>query len=307
MLWRKAIKLFMPWLMSLIQLRTFVEVYRQRSITAAARSLGLTQPAVSQHIQALEAAIERELFERHAKGMLPTAAAEELAAGIGDRLDVAEAALAGARARSSDMTGVIRLIGHRDFMAEVIAPRLVPLLRSGMRIGLHSGDRDDIRLALVERQHDLGLCAYPVHDRRLRSTLIHEEHIYAVASPSVAARMVAMPDLSAALASEPLLAYNLERPLVDDWLSCNRLPPLPSGPALIGQDLRCLRRLLHEDFGWSVMPGYLCKDAITDGELVEIPAPIARPVHPYFLVWSPASLRHPRVAFAKSYLLKHAM
>jgi DNA-binding transcriptional LysR family regulator len=99
-----------------------------------------------------------------------------------------------------------------------------------------------------------------------------------------------------------MLAYNLERPLVDDWLSCNGLPMLPSGPVLIGQDLRCLRLLLCEDFGWSVMPGYLCKDAIAKGELVEIPAPVARPVHPYFLVWSPAGLRHPRVAFAKRVL-----
>ena len=76
------------------RLRTFVEVYRQRSISGAARALDLTQPAVSQHIASLEGAIGRQLFERHAQGVTPTAAADELAADIGDRLDLAEAALA---------------------------------------------------------------------------------------------------------------------------------------------------------------------------------------------------------------------
>ena len=36
--------------MSLLQLRTFVEVYRRRSLSEAARAIGITQPAASQHI-----------------------------------------------------------------------------------------------------------------------------------------------------------------------------------------------------------------------------------------------------------------
>ena len=79
----------------LSRLRTFVEVYRQRSISGAARSLELTQPAVSQHIASLESAIGRTLFERHPHGVNPTAAADELAAEIGDRhLDGLDAAFA---------------------------------------------------------------------------------------------------------------------------------------------------------------------------------------------------------------------
>jgi DNA-binding transcriptional LysR family regulator len=289
--------------MSLQQLRTFIEVYRQRSISGAARSLGLTQPAVSQHVQALESAIERELFERRATGVIPTVAAEELAAGLGDRLDLAEAALAAARARSADMTGVVRLIGHRDFMAEVIAPRLIPLLRTGMRIALHNGDRETIGRALIERQHDLGLCAYADADRSLRMAKIHEETIFAVAAPDVARRLLAAPDLGAALLAEPILAYNLERPLVDDWLKLNRMPATATGAALIGQDLRCLRLLLNQGFGWTALPGFMCADQIAQGQLVELPPPVGRPVHPYYLVWTPAALRHPRVAYARNFLM----
>jgi DNA-binding transcriptional LysR family regulator len=45
--------------MSLNRLRAFVEVYRQRSFTTAARNLGLTQPAISQQIASLEETIGR--------------------------------------------------------------------------------------------------------------------------------------------------------------------------------------------------------------------------------------------------------
>jgi DNA-binding transcriptional LysR family regulator len=289
--------------MSLQHLRTFVEVFRQRSISGAARNLGLTQPAVSQHIAALEAAIERDLFERHAKGVLPTAAAEELAASLGDRLDVAEAALAAARARSSDMTGAVRLIGNGDFLAEMVAPRLLGLLQSGLRVRLHAGDREGILGGLTEGQYDLGICAFRPPDRRLRSRQIHAEPIYAVASPKVVERMMRAPDLGTALMQEAILTYTLERPLVDEWLEANNWPSHAINPALIGQDLRCLRGLLGHDFGWTALPGYLCEAQLARGELAEIPAPVGRPSHPYFLVWMPSALRHPRVAFAHRTLL----
>jgi len=54
----------------------------------------LTQPAVSQHIAGLEVAIGRPLFERSSSGVEPTSTADELAMDIGDKLEVAEAALA---------------------------------------------------------------------------------------------------------------------------------------------------------------------------------------------------------------------
>lgn len=93
--------------MSIIQLRSFVEVYRQGSISRAARSLGLTQPAVSGHISSLEAQIARKLFTRHARGVKPTLIADELAARVSEALDKAENALAEVRARSEVVTGTI--------------------------------------------------------------------------------------------------------------------------------------------------------------------------------------------------------
>jgi DNA-binding transcriptional LysR family regulator len=289
--------------MSLSRLRTFVEVYRQGSISAAARSLNLTQPAVSQHIAGLEEAIGRTLFDRSVQGVLPTAAADELAMDLGDSLDAAEMALSAARARSSDMAGAIQIIGHADFLAEVVAPQLVPLLESGIRVRLQTGDREAVEQSLIEGRSDLGFSAFSMPDRRLRSELIHEEPVMAVAAPQVVARLRAAPDLAAAVAAEPVLAYNMERPLVDEWLQANGMQSRKSAPAVSGQDLRALRRLLCAGFGWTVLPAYLCEAEIARGELARIPAMVSSLGNPYYLAWAPSALRQPRIAHARQMLM----
>jgi DNA-binding transcriptional LysR family regulator len=116
----------------LIQLRTFVEVYRRRSLSEAARAIGITQPAASQHIASLEAQLGHPLFDRHSRGVRPTAIADDLAASIGGSLDVAEAALAAARARSSRMCGTVHIAAPSDLLGEMITPRLGPLLDAGL-------------------------------------------------------------------------------------------------------------------------------------------------------------------------------
>lgn len=289
--------------MSLVRLRTFVEVYRQRSISGAARMLNLTQPAVSQHIAGLEIAVGRPLFERTVNGMLPTAAADELAADIGDKLDLAEAALASARARSRDVAGALQLIGHADFMAEKLSPELAPLLEAGIRVRIHTGDGPMVTQMLLEGHCELGISAHPVTDNRLNSEIILSDKVIAVAAPPIVERLEQSSDFSSTLLQEPLLAYNLELSLVDSWLQHNRINSSGLTPAMVAQDMRAHRSLLVQGVGWSVMPSFLCERQLLSGELQVIPAPKTHIDINYYLIWLPSVLRQPRVAHARQTLL----
>ncbi len=64
--------------MELYQLRTFVAVAREGSLTRAAESLFTSQPAVSAQIKALEEEFGLKLFERSPTGMTTTSAGEAL-------------------------------------------------------------------------------------------------------------------------------------------------------------------------------------------------------------------------------------
>jgi DNA-binding transcriptional LysR family regulator len=55
--------------------RTFLWVLKERSLSAAARALNLTQPTVGRHIAALEEALGLALFTRSQAGLMPTDAA----------------------------------------------------------------------------------------------------------------------------------------------------------------------------------------------------------------------------------------
>jgi len=62
---------------TLRQLRAFTGVYRTRSVTRAARELGITQSAASLLIQQLETQLGVKLFDRSTRSVQPTLAADE--------------------------------------------------------------------------------------------------------------------------------------------------------------------------------------------------------------------------------------
>ena len=64
--------------MELRQLRYFVEVFDRGSLSSAAKSMLVSQPALTRHIQQLERECEVPLFERVPAGVLPTPAGTAL-------------------------------------------------------------------------------------------------------------------------------------------------------------------------------------------------------------------------------------
>ncbi|QQE77075.1 LysR family transcriptional regulator [Alicyclobacillus sp. SO9] len=63
--------------MELIDLRVFIEVSRSGSMSQAAAALHMGQPAVSQHVRALESTVGQQLFIRQHRGVALTDAGEE--------------------------------------------------------------------------------------------------------------------------------------------------------------------------------------------------------------------------------------
>ena len=75
-------------------LRTFDALMRERSVTAAARRLNLTQPSVSNALGRLRRAADDRLLERVGNAMVPTRYAEDLWPSVREALHVLERGLA---------------------------------------------------------------------------------------------------------------------------------------------------------------------------------------------------------------------
>lgn len=64
--------------MDVRELRYFIAVYEEQSVTSAARRCYVSQPSISEAIASLERELDTQLFVRHRKGAMPTSAAEQL-------------------------------------------------------------------------------------------------------------------------------------------------------------------------------------------------------------------------------------
>jgi DNA-binding transcriptional LysR family regulator len=95
--------------MEIHQLKTFVAVAREGSITRASERLHLSQPAVSAHIKAIEDTLGLTLFERTARGMSLTSDGQRLFAKAEQTLRAHRDLLEEATRIKGRLTGKLRL------------------------------------------------------------------------------------------------------------------------------------------------------------------------------------------------------
>jgi transcriptional regulator, LysR family len=107
----------------------FVTVAREGSFTRAAALLGVTQPAISQAISALEARMQIRLLTRTTRSVSPTAAGERLMASVGTRIDEIEAELDMLTELRDKPAGTVRITCGPNVLRTTLLPKLTPLLR----------------------------------------------------------------------------------------------------------------------------------------------------------------------------------
>jgi DNA-binding transcriptional LysR family regulator len=107
--------------------RSFLGVLEQGSLSGAARALGLTQPTMGRHIDALEQSLGLKLFTRSFDGYAATEAALELrpyAAGLGA---TAAALRRVANSHGGGVRGTVRITASEIVGVEVLPPFLADL------------------------------------------------------------------------------------------------------------------------------------------------------------------------------------
>jgi len=107
----------------------FVTIAREGSFTRAAALLGVTQSALSQTINGLEARLQIRLLTRTTRSVSPTAAGERLLNAIGHRFDEIEAELDALTELRDKPSGTVRITCGDNVLQMVLLPKLAPMLR----------------------------------------------------------------------------------------------------------------------------------------------------------------------------------
>ncbi|KJY85681.1 LysR family transcriptional regulator [Pseudoalteromonas piscicida] len=282
----------------LTQLKTFVEVYRCKNITKAAANLGMSQPAVTAHIQTMEAVVGKALFERQARGVKPTPTAHDLALQVSGHIDILEQKITSIRARSNAVFGTLNIAGPAEYLSFVSGPQIANLLQAGnINVVLHIGNKINIFDALINDTADIAIAASAPDPTTFDYLVLDKEQLWLVMN-RLEGREIQDSDITAGLLSSyNVVTYDQDLPLVRQYFdrvfnaSCN------SNVIAICPDIRAIANIIRSGIGYSVLPDYLCRDLIKAGELIQL-GPVG-PENNIYLVWKKGALKHPRIAFAK--------
>jgi DNA-binding transcriptional LysR family regulator len=294
---------------SLDLLRTFHAVHRTGTLTAAARLLGLAQPTVTTQLRALEMAAGQVLFLRQPRGVVPTAAGEDLARRLDEPLDMLAAVSADLGRRPSLQGRTLRLGGPAEFITTCVIPALAETIAAGVALRCRLDLADDLLGELVSGQLDLVVSTVRPRRRGLHSEALYDEEFLLVAAPSLVADLnheVLAAQPAKALQAVPLLAYAEELPILRRWWR-HVLGVAPSGRAvLVVPDLRGLRAAAVAGAGLTVLPRYLCAEDLAAGRLASVLQADDSPINTMYLVTRAAARTEPHIAHAWTALLREA-
>ncbi|MGX9743313.1 LysR family transcriptional regulator [Pseudocitrobacter corydidari] len=166
----------------------FVTVAREGSFTRAAALLGVTQPAISQAISALEARMQIRLLTRTTRSVSPTAAGERLMASVGTRIDEIEAELDMLTELRDKPAGTVRITCGPNVLRTTLLPKLTPLLREYPDIHVEFDANHGFRDIVADR-FDAGVRLGDTIDQDMIAVPIGPKlRMAAVASPDYFAR-----------------------------------------------------------------------------------------------------------------------
>jgi DNA-binding transcriptional LysR family regulator len=136
--------------------RSFAAVVADGSLSAAARRLGLSQPTLGRHVEALEQALGVSLFERTLSGLKPTETALRLYEPVEQAQRALAAAAIMAEGAHADLAGTVRLTASTVVSNYVLPPLLVPIREEFPAIALEIAPSDSAENLLM-READIAI------------------------------------------------------------------------------------------------------------------------------------------------------
>ena len=241
--------------LNLDQLRTFVEVAKRGSFTAAAKLLNLSQPAVTHHVQELERRFKVVLLDRIGKRAYPTDAGEKLIEHARHLLDEDAHTLENMRRFNDGWLGRVRIGTSMTVLVYALPPILQklkiehPQLELNVKAGLTA---TTLRM-LKTNDLDLGLCALPIEDPAFQTTELFDDELFAILPADQ--KDVPKKVTPAFLSRCPLILGNETAALrrtVTDWLALAGPPPKP---VMEFDNVEAIKSLVAVGFGVSIVPG----------------------------------------------------
>lgn len=261
---------------NLNHLRYFYEVARAGNMRRAAARIGISQPALSKQIQALEEAIGLQLFYRSSRGLTPTPDGdavflhcERIFGHLRDLEEAVESLRTGSAGRVT--------VGAIYSVAVHLLPEYVRAYHDRhpkVRFKLVTAHSNHVISAVREHRVDVGFVAGNPDDENLVATPISDNPLVVVTGPQHAFALETQggaPLEMSRLNRADMVAFDEEAPtrrLTDRYLDTHDCEPriLAESPTIDS-----IKRLVREHVGFAVLPRHCVQDEVDAGQLCVIP------------------------------------
>lgn len=161
------------------RIRAVNAVAASGSFAAAARLLGISQPAVSQHVKGIEEEFGVRLFLRRNGALHPTPLCLELC-DVAERMTEAESAATRLLTRRNALSDGHLSVGLGNSMPGMALIALFNKRHPSVTISVQTGSFEEITAAVISRRVDVGVLPNLPDDGRFRRELLVRQQVVAI-------------------------------------------------------------------------------------------------------------------------------
>jgi DNA-binding transcriptional LysR family regulator len=257
--------------MELHQLETFLAVAEERSFSRAAVRLHRTQPAVSQVIRKLEAAVGETLFDRAARDGSLTASGV-LLRGYALRLLALRREAASALGELKSLESGRLQLAANEYTCMYLLPaidryrREFPHITVAVHRMLASRIPDELNL----RTFELGMLSFRPDPAHFRSIAVYADTLAFIVSPThplAGAKRVSISQLG----EETFIAHNVASPLRRKVIEAFQRHRTPLNMGIELPTIEAIKRFVAMGNGVALIPHLTVAQELKSGDLVRIP------------------------------------
>ena len=212
--------------MELRELKYFLEIARQKSISRAAETLYITQPSLSRQMQNLEKEIGKPLFIRGSKQITLTEAGVLLKKRAEEFMELYEKTSAELTSSENGLSGEIHIGCGESHALGTVAEAAESLVREfpNIRFSFFSADTEDVMEKLDKGLIDFGVLVLPANLDKFEHMTLPDKDVWGVLmrkdSPLAKKEVVTPEDLY----DKPLIRsrHAMSNSFIDDWFLTDR-------------------------------------------------------------------------------------
>jgi DNA-binding transcriptional LysR family regulator len=254
--------------------RNFLAIYREGSVSSAARVRHLTQSAVSQQLSTLEETMGAPLFQRTVRGMIPTVRGKSLYDQVFESIDrleqISRGILKPTDAKTLDRPQTPMRIGASpDYFDVFVLPRLKA---SDFACQVTFGEPRELYAMLQSGMLDAVITETKPSVRALQYRILAEKRYVLIGPPSIKTKASVrnVNHLAKWIKNQYWVGYSVELPNTRRFWQQILGVRLEAQLRLVVPDLRTVVHAVEQGFGLSIVPDFIGIPAIAQKRVFEV-------------------------------------